>query len=85
MSSILSAAFVIYMWIVYLPGYEGTESYQIQLTVVAVTSLVMLAVMLITLYLARSPITEGGEKETPSGKKPAKAHEDITRRHRPRY
>jgi hypothetical protein len=84
MSSILSAVFVIYMWVVYLPGYEGSESYQIQLTVVAVTSLVMLAVMVVTLYLARGPITEGGEKETPSGKRPARAHEGAARRHRPR-
>ena len=63
-SSIFSAIFLIYLWLIWLPGYAGDPAYQTQMTVSIVVSIAMVAVMVMTLFLAQSPVDEapkGGE------------------------
>lgn len=75
-SSIFSAIFLIYLWLVWLPEYQyGVDPgvYQTQRTVAIIVSIAMLAVMVMTLFLAKSPVDEfpdgeKGEKGTTSRK-----------------
>ena len=69
-SSIFSAIFLIYLWLVWLPEYAVDSGvYEAQRTVAIVVSIAMLAVMAMTLFLAKSPVyeapkDEGGKKGT---------------------
>jgi len=63
-SSIFSAIFLIYLWAVWLPEYAGDPAYETQRTVAIVVSIAMLAVMVMTALLAKTPVEDG-----PSGEK----------------
>jgi len=63
-SSILSAIFLIYLWLVWVPEYAVDQT---QIIVATVVSIAMVAVMVITLFLAKSPVDEVPKDE--KGKK----------------
>lgn len=62
-SSIFSAIFLIYLWAVWLPEYAGDPAYGTQRTVAIVVSIAMLAVMVMTALLAKTPVEDGPKGE----------------------
>lgn len=70
-SAILCGVFLVYLWFSYLPGYEADpQLYQQERNMAIVVSIAMLAVMVLTIVLARTPLEEipKDEKGSSSGK-----------------
>jgi len=53
-ASIFAAIFLAYMWLIYLPSVSSSELYETQRIVTIVVSIAMLAVMAMTLFLAKT-------------------------------
>ncbi|MGQ9513785.1 MAG: hypothetical protein ACUVTL_01835 [Thermoproteota archaeon] len=53
-ASIFAAIFLAYVWLIYLPSVSGDPLYQTQMIVTIVVSIAMLAVMIMTLFLAKT-------------------------------
>ncbi len=53
-ASIFAAIFLAYMWLFYLPSVSSSELYETQRIVTIVVSIAMLAVMAMTLFLAKT-------------------------------
>ena len=57
-SSILCGVFLVYLWGIWLPYYAGTDLYWTERNMVIVVSIAMIAVMVMTFFLARYQVEE---------------------------